>query len=71
MSLIGQLVFTKMHKNLMIAKDKRDLFGNIHFLLTGDFFQFSPVLDTPLYAKSHIGELEMSKYFKTNLTQKI
>jgi hypothetical protein len=51
-SMIGQHIFSKIHKNLMIAKDNNNFFGKIHCLFTGDFFQFPPVLDVPLYEKS-------------------
>lgn len=50
-SLLGQELLAEIDEGLRFAKEKHDtLFGGMHVIFSGDFYQYPPVRATPLYS---------------------
>jgi hypothetical protein len=49
MSMIGSKTLLKIDQMLKIAKNNNSSFGGISLIVLGDFYQFSPVKDIPVY----------------------
>jgi hypothetical protein len=48
-SLLGQQLLAEIDHALRYAKNNNEYFGGVIIIFTGDFFQFPPVYQTPLY----------------------
>jgi hypothetical protein len=48
-SMIGSKILVKIDSMLKLAKGNQKCFGGVSVIVFGDFFQFSPVKDIPIY----------------------
>jgi hypothetical protein len=52
-SMIGLKILNIINKNLQLAKGNSQIFGGLHILFSGDFYQHSAVLQTQIYNKTN------------------
>ena len=48
-SLIGQDLFTKSDKRLQVIMGTKKIFGGLHIIVIGDFYQLPPVMDSYIF----------------------
>jgi hypothetical protein len=48
-SLLGAQLLAELDQALRFSKECDEWFGGINIVFAGDFYQFPPVLQTPLY----------------------
>ena len=66
-SMIGPKMLEEITKNLMIANNNTDIFGGIHILFCGDYYQLPPVNSKALYERTD-DEIVNGEKFKSNFT---
>jgi predicted ester cyclase len=49
-SMVGYMMFDTMHLKLQKLKSSILPFGGLHIMFMGDFSQFPPIIDTPLFS---------------------
>ncbi len=57
-STLGLKLLDKINARLQLAKGNNRTFGGVNVIFMGDFLQFQPVGDTPLYKKPDIEHIE-------------
>ncbi|CAF1486450.1 unnamed protein product [Adineta ricciae] len=73
MSMVGLSLFARLNRVVQTAKHFRsdEAFGGVNVIFFGDFLQYSPVLDKPLYANLEISRIRMERDIEIQCAQKI
>lgn len=71
-SMVGCYMLARLHKIMTIAKHTPPTvpFGGINMLFLGDFVQYAPVLDRPLYANILANDESLFNTISENLTRR-